>query len=184
MLALVAVAPASLDGQAAAGHAAGVRSAVGHLGVSPEIVAELNRLADTSRNETIRCLTGVVRGDTAVVEAVLTPVIHGSDNAGVHYGGCPSGTVAEWHNHPWTAEPKPENACYLSRADIASALRAGAAPVQIVQVTAQVTCWWFHTEIVHAQHRPILWPVAGQGRAMATLSAAPQGATVGGWERP
>lgn len=184
MLALVATTPASLGGQAVAGGSLGVRTAVEHLVVDPDVLDELGQLADTSRNETIRCLTGAIHGDTAVVDGALTPVIHGSDPSGVHYGGCPSATVAEWHNHPWLTEPRPESACYLSRADITSALRAGAAPVQIVQVTAQVSCWWFQAEIAQSQSRPILWPVPGQQSVVAALSAAPRTVTAGGWERP
>lgn len=165
-LALLATLPTQLDGQVVA-----VRSPTApeptHLVVGQELRQELGRLAETSQSETVRCLMGVVRGDTAIVETAWTPAIHGSTPSMVSYDGCPAATLAEWHNHPWTAELRPEGACYLSRADIASALRPGAPPVQIVQVTAEVSCWWLQAEIARGRERAILWPAPGHLMAVA-----------------
>ena len=148
-----------------------------YLVVQQEVILELAHLADTARTETVRCLMGVVRGDTTFVDRALTPVIYGSSSATVHYGGCLSAAVAEWHNHPWTTEPRPENVCYLSRADIESALHKGAPLVQVVQVTAEVSCWWLRSQVAALQDRPIVWPMPGQRTlsGATAVSAARQG---------
>ena len=164
LVALMLAAPArqALAFQEAAPQTSDSRGRTLRLVVMEEILDELAHLAETSRRETVRCLIGVVRGDTALIDLAWTPPIHGSSSSSVQFEHCPLATIAEWHNHPWTDEPTPESACYLSEADIAGALRPGGPLVQFVQVTRAVSCWWLRSQIAKAQDWSIFWAVPGQ----------------------
>ena len=130
--------------------------------VPPRVLDELGRLADSSSFETVRCLMGTVRGDTAQIYSVMTPRIYRRTETTVVYQACPPPTVAVWHNHPWTHEPTPEDACYLSRTDIQDALRPKSPVLQMVQVTDQVSCWWLRQQIESYRDRNIMWPMRDQ----------------------
>lgn len=130
--------------------------------VVQEVLDELARLADTAGTETARCLIGVMQGDSAIVDLLWAPRIELSNDTTVHYQACPLATIAEWHNHPRTAGRAAEDLCYLSHTDIAGGLRRHAAPIQIVQVSATVLCWWGRRQIATAAERSVLWPWAGQ----------------------
>jgi hypothetical protein len=126
--------------------------------LADHVVEELGALVDELRRETVRCLIGVVRGDSAVVDLAWRPPIDASTPTHVQYWSCPAATLALWHNHVWTVEPAPEYACYLSATDIDEALRPHGPPIQIVQVTSEVACWWTRSEVAQAAGAVLLFP--------------------------
>ncbi len=138
------------------------------LVIAPHIAEELDTLADTLRVETVRCLVGTVEGTDGVIDLAWRPPIERSTSSHVEYQSCPSATLAVWHNHPQMPGEEPEYACYLSGVDVREALRPRAPPIQMVQVTSSVACWWSRWEIARAGSVPILLPRAKQrwGRAV------------------
>lgn len=142
--------------------------------IAPHVSQELDRLADTLQVETVRCLIGVVRARSAMIDLAWTPPIEVSAANRVKYQSCPSATLALWHNHPRFPGEEPEYACYLSATDILEAVRPIAPPIQIVQVTGAVACWWSRRQIARAAARPILFPALHQrwGRPLALDEAS------------
>ena len=134
------------------------------LVIAPDVFDKLGALADTMRHETVRCLIGSVRGDSAVVDLAWQPAISLSTPNEVRYESCPGATLALWHNHVWTVESAAQDACYLSRTDIDQALRIGSPPVQIVQVNSAVSCWWTRRQINRRDEVSVLWPPPAQER--------------------
>ncbi len=126
-------------------------SPVARIVIAPHVRAELRALADTMELETVRCLIGVVAGDSAVIDLAWQPQIQEHSANTVRYRSCPLATIAHWHNHPWLGEGHPEDACYLSRTDIEDALEPHAPPLQFVQVNAGVMCWWTRLAIAQAE---------------------------------
>lgn len=126
--------------------------------IAPHVSQELDYLADTLRVETVRCLIGVVNGQDATIDLAWQPPIESSTASHVAYQSCPSATLALWHNHPAFPGEAPEYGCYLSATDIREALHERAPPIQIVQVTTNVACWWSKWEIAKTGLRPVLFP--------------------------
>lgn len=147
------------------------------LNLAPHITEELDALADTLRIETVRCLIGVVRGQTADVDLAWEPPIELSTASQVQYQSCPSATLALWHNHPPIPGEAPEYGCYLSATDIREALDPRSPPIQIVQVTANVACWWSQWQILRTGQVPVLLPQGKQrwGRSLQLDEAACRG---------
>jgi hypothetical protein len=135
---------------------------------APHVSEELDYLADTLRVETVRCLIGVVNGEDATIDLAWQPPIKLSTPNQVEYQSCPLATLAVWHNHPPIPSEAPEYGCYLSATDIREALHERAPPIQIVQVTANVACWWSKWEIAKTGLAPVLFPRGRQrwGRSL------------------
>ncbi len=143
------------------------------LEIAPHIFDELDRLADTLRHETVRCLIGRAAGNRAVIDLAWEPPVSYANATRVRYQTCPVATIALWHNHPQLRGLDPEYACYLSATDVREGIRPNAPPVQIVQVTSRVACWWGRHQILEAGEVPILWPLESQRRGKhVTLSDA------------
>lgn len=126
--------------------------------VSEDLLDNLAKLAARAKRETVRCLVGLVQGDTVYVETALEPPIHTSSPSRVKYAGCPRGTFAKWHNHLARFAATPADACYLSDTDVADALIPGAPPLQVVQVNETVMCWWTQRQIASARPGAFLMP--------------------------
>jgi hypothetical protein len=146
--------------------------------LAPHVAEELDALADRQRTETVRCLIGVVQGRTAVVDLAWRPPIDRSTRDYVEYQSCPSATLAVWHNHIPARGAAPEYACYLSAVDIQEAVGPRAPPIQIVQVTRDVACWWSRTEVLGAPDAPLLFPRPAHlwGQPVQLTEAACRGA--------
>lgn len=177
LVGLLLAAPLLVQGQPAGPDRGRARRTLRFV-LAPHVVEELGALADTLRRETVRCLIGAVQGDSAVVDLAWQPPIDASTPEYVAYQSCPSATLALWHNHLWTREPAPEYACYLSGIDIHAALRPHAPPIQIVQVTSEVACWWVRSQIAPHAREAIVLPRPGQrwGEPVQLSAAACDGA--------
>lgn len=130
------------------------------------LLDSLDVLADGATTEHIRCLTGGLRGDTLFVVDLYEPAVKSADSNNVVYEGCDKArTIVVWHNHIYDAEMhgSPVARCFLSPADVTTALREGIF-IWAVQVDRNTTCWWTYPQIiVAAQLRmPVLWPLNGQ----------------------
>lgn len=137
--------------------------------ITRDVYEELELLADTLRLETVRCLIGAVQGDSILVDFAWQPPIERSTAASVSYLSCPAATILLWHNHPWTREAAPEYSCYLSRTDIREALQGHAPPVQMVQVTAAVSCWWTRAQVAQHSNEALVLPLPNQGSGSVDL---------------
>ena len=146
--------------------------------ITTGVFDELDRLADTLPRETVRCLIGAKRGDTVLIDLAWPPPIEHSTRHGVRYQSCPVATIALWHNHLRPATLAAPYACYLSETDIREALEPHAPPVQIVQVNAEVMCWWSRSQITGVREEPILWPLPSQRRGKhVTVASTCDGAS-------
>ena len=132
------------------------------LMITQQVFDTLGMLADIKQLETVRCLFGAVHADRAVIDHVWKPPISWSTISAVEYLACPKSALVLWHNHPWTTEATPEDVCYLSRTDIEEAMRPHAPPVQIVQVTSQVACWWTRQQIARRGDASMIRPGPSQ----------------------
>ena len=133
------------------------------------VFEELEMLADTLSVETVRCLIGLPRGDSLLVDLAWKPPIHQSTVNSVEYGHCPVATILLWHNHPWTQENEPEYSCYLSRTDMREAMKSWAPPIQMLQVTGGVACWWTRTQVAAQADAPMMRPLPRQSRGRFDL---------------
>lgn len=144
--------------------------------VADDVFEELDFLADTSRVETVRCLIGLAQGDSLLIDLAWQPPIHRSTPNSVAYSPCPVATIALWHNHPWTQEFEPEYSCYLSQTDIQAAVQAWAPPIQMVQVTGSVACWWTRAQVLAQADAPVVRPLpqqlCGRFQLWSTLACA------------
>ncbi len=129
-----------------------------------DVFDELDLLADTLRVETVRCLIGMVQGDSLLVDLAWKPTILQTTPTSVAYRPCPVATIALWHNHPWTRDNEPEYSCYLSKIDIREAIQAWAPPIQMVQVTGAVACWWTRAQVAAHADAPVMRPIPRQAR--------------------
>ena len=158
------VLPAALDAGFTSPSPRGV-----HILFTEEVFDDLEFLADTLRVETVRCLIGMVMGDTLLVDLAWKPPIHHSTPNSVAYRPCPVATIVLWHNHPWTRDNEPEYSCYLSQTDIREAILAGAPPIQMVQVTGEVACWWTRAQVTAQAGAPVMRPLPQQARGRFDL---------------
>jgi len=154
-------------------NAAAVRTPVHvNMVISEAVFNELRALADTARTETVRCLLGAIRGDSAVVDLAWQPPISYADEGYVVFTGCPISTIAQWHNHIRDPRFAPEYACYMSSVDVEAALDERAPPAQIVQVDAETFCWWTRVQIRGAAGTLVLPPVRRQYTGSLRLDAS------------
>lgn len=125
-----------------------------HLTVDSGMMAQLGRIADTATIEHIRCLLGVDRGDTILVDVAWEPKVTYANYTMVTFEHCPLATVGTWHNHIAMRFPilngdtaryvrvPPHQMCYLSRPDSTAALAMKHERLSIVQVVDSVACAW------------------------------------------
>lgn len=129
------------------------------LVLSERVEADLRTFAAGMQNEIILCLGGSVRGDTAIVHHWRMPQLAASTPVSVKVtdDGCdPERDLATWHNHPTgtctqltalqMGGPVGSNLCYLSGADIRSALARPTA-FQILHSGGDRWCWWTLAEV-------------------------------------
>jgi hypothetical protein len=141
--------------------------------VSPTIYDMLGTLADTLRVETVRCLIGVRRADSLIIDLAWQPEIQAASESRVRYRPCPVATVALWHNHIPMSDLSPEDMCYMSPTDINEAMRPHAPYLQVVQVNHEVICWWTRAQVVRAEDFPILPALPGQRLGFLAEQARP-----------
>ena len=134
------------------------------LTIAPHVFDELDRLSDTLRVETVRCLIGTVSGMNAMIDLAYAPPITFSGANQVSYQSCPRATIMLWHNHPKFDGVDAEYACYMSPTDIREGSDPRAPPLQMVQVNHEVACWWLQSQVTLAAGQPLLWAVASQRR--------------------
>ena len=134
------------------------------LTIAPHVFDELDRLADTLRVETVRCLIGTVSGMEAMIDLAYEPPVTFSGANQVSYQSCPRATIIVWHNHPKFEGVDAEYACYLSPTDIREGSDPRAPALQMVQVNRDVACWWLKRQVTQATGQPLLWALASQRR--------------------
>ena len=139
------------------------------LVITESVFDNLRAIADTARAETVRCLVGVVRGDSAYIDLAWQPPISYADEGYVVFTGCPAATIAQWHNHIRDRRFASEYACYLSSVDVDAAQDDRSPPVQMVQVDDRVMCWWTRSQVRAGAGATILPPVRGQLSGSASL---------------
>ncbi len=132
------------------------------LYLTDDVFASLGRIADTLGRETVRCLIGGFREDSLILDIAWEPLTWGSTTDGVHFSECPVATVALWHNHLPSPERSPDYSCSLSDIDIHGAIQSNAPPMQFVQVSSGVICWWYRGQILAASNDRIMWPLPNQ----------------------
>lgn len=134
---------------------------IARVSLDYELVAALGRIADTATVEQVRCLGGDRVADTLFLNrAIARPTVEASDSSLVAVG-CPPGTFAIWHTHILRPGQHPLDVCFLSEDDIHTAVRARV-PMQIVQVSSALWCYWGLHQIVYALEGRLLWPKLGQ----------------------
>jgi len=126
------------------------------LVIEPSLQHRLNLLAAGLDREVVLCLQGSVSGDTAVVADFVMPDLVRSMADAVAPLPCGSGTLAVWHNHPWTGPDTafgirvPADFCSLSEPDIRTVV-ADSIPFAVVSVGRAgrpVVCWWRRAQVV------------------------------------
>jgi len=158
------------------------------LSLDPGVLARLRTLAAGLRNEIVLCLTGSVRGSTAIATGFTMPDPQLSTLDRASFGPCPGEAVAIWHNHPLEegirspsadatgyARPRgdpnvtPRDLCALSETDIRSAA-AGGLPFVVVGVDADTWCWWSRDQVrkLAARNAARGDPVPGQIESRST----------------
>lgn len=159
----------------------GVISSLGvnlRIVITADVFDELGVLADTLLVETVRCLIGLAQGDSILVDLAWQPPIEQSTPNSVAYRPCPVATIALWHNHLEVRDSEPEYSCYLSEVDIREAIRSGAPPMQMVQVTGGVSCWWTRSQVAEYAEafvmRPLLQQSVGRFHLWSSLRCAPE----------
>ena len=130
------------------------------LVVESSLLHRLEWLAAGLDREVVLCLDGSVRADTAVVGSFVMPDLVSSAADGVVPEPCARGTLAVWHNHPWTGPDSAfgvrtsEDLCSLSEPDIRSVV-ADSVPFAVVSVgraPRPVVCWWRRVQVVINRH--------------------------------
>jgi len=124
------------------------------------LLTRIQTLAEGLHREVVLCLTGQVRGTTAIADAFHMPTPRLSTPTRSSFDPCPQGTLASWHNHPPLAGVTPVAAaspfgsgaerarrlCVLSQTDIQTAARLRH-PFVVVSVDAKTWCWWPLSEV-------------------------------------
>jgi len=104
----------------------------------------------------VLCLQGSVHGDTAVVGDFFMPDLESSGLDRVTPLPCAPGTLAVWHNHPWTGPDtafgvrNPRELCSLSEPDIRTVVEDSVpfAMVSVGRAERPVFCWWRRVQVV------------------------------------
>ena len=152
------------------------------LVLAPSVLRRISLLAAGLDREVVLCFQGTVAGDTALVRDFEMPDLVSSTADQVQPAPCAPGTLAVWHNHPWTGPDStfgvktPEDLCSLSQPDLRSVI-ADSVPFAVVSVGrtggGPIVCWWRRVQAVVNQHVKFLprfprqwleWPtLAGPG---------------------
>jgi hypothetical protein len=126
------------------------------LVIESSLTHRLSVLAAALDGEVALCLTGIISHDTAFVREFYMPEIIASGPDSVVPASCGSGTLAVWHNHPWTGPDSsfgvrtPEDLCSLSELDIRTVV-SDSVPFAVVSVgraPRAVICWWRRVQVV------------------------------------
>lgn len=124
------------------------------------LLTRIQTLAEGLHREVVLCLTGRVRGNTAIADGFEMPTPRLSTPTRSSFDPCPKGTLASWHNHPPLAGPagvadgspfgsvaaRARRLCVLSQTDIQTAARLRH-PFVVVSVDARTWCWWRLSEV-------------------------------------
>jgi hypothetical protein len=130
------------------------------LVLDASLYRRLSFLAAGLDREVVLCLQGSVSGDTAVVREFVMPDLVSSSADHVEPTPCARGTLAVWHNHPWTGPDSsfglkvPEDLCSLSQPDLRT-VTADSIPFAVVSVGrthASILCWWRRAQAVINRH--------------------------------
>jgi hypothetical protein len=126
------------------------------LVLTPSLFRRLSVLAAGLDREVVLCLQGSVSGDTAVVGEFVMPDLVRSTPDAVEPRPCGLGTLAVWHNHPWTGPDSSfgvrieEDLCSLSEPDLRTVI-ADSIPFAVVSVgrtPRPIVCWWRRVQAV------------------------------------
>jgi len=151
------------------------------LVLAPSLFRRLSLLAAGLDREVVLCLRGSVAGDTAVVQDFVMPDLMSSTIDQVQPAPCEPGTLAVWHNHPWTGPDSrfgvktPEVLCSLSQLDLRTAA-ADSIPFAVVSVgraRGPIVCWWRRVQAVVNRHVKFLPRFPRQWLELPTLAGAP-----------
>lgn len=124
------------------------------------LLTRIQTLAEGLHREVVLCLTGRVRGNTAIADGFEMPTPRLSTPTRSSFDPCPRGTLASWHNHPPITGPvgvvagspfgsdaeRARRLCVLSQTDIQTAARLRH-PFVVVSVDAKTWCWWRLSEV-------------------------------------
>ena len=130
------------------------------LVLDPSLYRRLSLLAAGLDREVVLCLQGRVSGDTAIVQEFLMPDLVSSSVDHVQPLPCGRGTLAVWHNHPWTGPDSsfglkmPEDLCSLSEPDLRT-VTSDSIPFAVVSVgrtRGSILCWWRRVQAVINRH--------------------------------
>ncbi|HYK83262.1 MAG TPA: hypothetical protein VEU55_08980 [Gemmatimonadales bacterium] len=126
------------------------------LVLAPSLLRRLSVLAAGLDREVVLCLQGTVVGDTATVQDFVMPDLVSSGADAVEPRPCGPGTLAMWHNHPWTGPDSsfgvktPADFCSLSEPDLRTVV-ADSVPFAVVSVgraRRPIICWWRRVQAV------------------------------------
>src|SRR6266581_107497 len=130
------------------------------LVLAPSLLRRVSLLAAGLDREVVLCLRGTVAGDTALAQDFVMPDLVSSTADQVQPVPCGSGTLAVWHNHPWTGPDSsfgiksPEDLCSLSQPDLRT-VTADSIPFAVVSVgrtRGPIVCWWRRVQAVVNRH--------------------------------
>jgi hypothetical protein len=128
--------------------------------LDPSLYRRLSLLAAGLDREVVLCLQGRVSGDTAIVQEFVMPDLVSSSVDQVQPAPCVRGTLAVWHNHPWTGPDSsfglkvPEDLCSLSQPDLRT-VTTDSIPFAVVSVgrtRGSILCWWRRVQAVINRH--------------------------------
>lgn len=151
------------------------------LVLAPSLLRRISLLAAGLDREVVLCLRGTVAGDTALVQDFVMPDFVSSTADQVQPTPCGSGTLAVWHNHPWTGPDSsfgiktPEDLCSLSQPDLRT-VTTDSIPFAVVSVgrtRGPIVCWWRRVQAVVNRHVKYLPRFPRQWLEMPTLAGAP-----------
>jgi hypothetical protein len=130
------------------------------LTLTPSLFRRLSVLAAGLDREVVLCLQGSLTGDSALArEFVMPDLLRSTPDAAVPEP-CGRGTLAVWHNHPWSGPDSsfgiktPEDLCSLSQPDLRTVI-ADSIPFAVVSVgrtPRPIVCWWRRVQAVVNRH--------------------------------
>jgi hypothetical protein len=130
------------------------------LMLAPSLLRRVSLLAAGLDREVVLCLQGTAAGDSALVGDFVMPDVLSSTVDRVQPLPCGTGTLAVWHNHPWTGPDStfgvktPEDLCSLSEPDLRTVV-ADSIPFAVVSVgrtPRSIVCWWRRVQAVVNRH--------------------------------
>ena len=130
------------------------------LRLAPSLLRRVSLLAGGLDREVVLCLQGTAAGDSALVVDFVMPDLVSSTADQVQPLPCGQGTLAVWHNHPWTGPDSsfgvktPEDLCSLSEPDVRTVV-ADSIPFAVVSVERTphaIVCWWRRVQVVVNRH--------------------------------